>query len=155
MMEHKPLAELQAVADVKPIETSISMSREHRLSRWIGLLKADPERKLRSLHEIEHLTPAARRECRADDSPLSVAYDDPVLRSAGLKSDRIGDCVDFFELSDRQIHHAFCSCHVGIRLSATAAAQRLRRVLRVDAFRGKVTAALWRGMQAMSPKPST
>jgi hypothetical protein len=133
-MEHKPLVELQAIADIRFSETQTQMTREQRLERWIGLLQAEPERTLRSLHEIEHLSAACRRRCRAENSPLTVAYEDPILRSAGLTSDGVGDCTDFFELSDKQMHHAFCSCHVGARLSGREAAERLRQVLRRDAF---------------------
>ena len=140
-MEHKPLIELQAIADVHFSEISTPMTREQRVERWIGLLQSDPERKLRSLHEIEHLSVACRRECRADNSPLTVAYDDPLLRSAGLRSDRVGDCTEFFGLSDEQMHHAFCSCHVGVKVTGSEAAQRLRHVMRRDAFR-KMTWAL-------------
>jgi hypothetical protein len=148
-MEHKPLVELQAIADVTFPETRAPMTREQRLERWIGLLHADPERQLRSLHEIEHLSVACRRQCRADNSPLTVAYEDPILRSAGLRSDRVGDCTDFFELSDEQMHHAFCSCHVGIRVTGSQAAQRLRHIARRDAFRRTVTAALWPKLRRM------
>jgi hypothetical protein len=151
-MEHKSLAQLQALADVQPAEASVSMGREQRLSRWIDRLEADPERRLRALHEIEYLSPAQRRECRADDSPLSVAYADPVLRSAGLTGDRVGDCTDFFELNDDQVHHAFCSCHVGIRLSSRRAARRLRHMLRAESFRRKVSDGLSRGVQALFAK---
>ena len=119
------------------------MTREQRLERWIGLLKADPERTLRSLHEIEHLSAACRRECRAENSPLTVAYEDPILRSAGLTSDRVGDCTDFFELSDKQMHHAFCSCHVGAKLTGHEAAERLRHVQQRDAFKRNPASALW------------
>jgi hypothetical protein len=150
-MEHKPLAELQALADVRPFEASTAMPREQRLKRWVDLLEADPEQKLRSLHEIEHLSRSQRRECRADNSPLTVAYDDPVLRSVGLKGDRVGDCMDFFELSDRQMHHAFCSCHVGIRLTAVQAAQRLRRLIRADNIRRSTRAALSRWLGGLLP----
>jgi hypothetical protein len=128
-MEHKPLAELQAVADIKFIQSAATMTRERHLQRWIELLEGAAERKLRSLHEIEFLSRAQRRQCRTDNSPLTVAFEDPILRSAGLKSDRVGDCVDFFELSDQQMHHAFCSCHVGISLTGAQAAQRLHRLL--------------------------
>ena len=153
-MEHKSLAQLQALADVQPVEAPVGMGREQRLLRWIERLETDPERRLRALHEIEYLSHVQRRECRADDSPLSVAYADPVLRSAGLKSDCVGDCTDFFELSDDQIHHAFCSCHVGIRLSSLRAGQRLRHMLRAESFRRKVTDRLARGVQALFAKPS-
>ena len=142
-MEYKPLVELQATADVTFPETRIPLTREQRLERWMELLRADPERKLRSLHEIEHLSVASRRECRAENSPLTVAYKDSTLRSAGLNSDRVGDCTDFFELSDKQMHHAFCSCHVGARLTGSAAADRLRHVMRRDAFRRSLTSGLW------------
>lgn len=141
-MEQKPLVELQAIADVRFPEKG-PLTREQRLERWIELLQADPERKLRSLHEIEHLSDASRRECRAENSPLTVAYEDPILRSTGLRSDRVGDCTDFFELSDKQMHHAFCSCHVGATLTAREAAERLRQVMRRDAFRRSLTSRLW------------
>jgi hypothetical protein len=142
-MEHKPLVELQAIADVRFPETPAAMTRDQRLERWIGLLQADHERKLRSLHEIEHLPTASRRECRAENSPLTVAYEDPILRSAGLRSDCVGDCTEFFGLSDRQMHHAFCSCHVGARLTGQEAAERLRQLVRRDAFRRSMTPPLW------------
>jgi hypothetical protein len=142
-MEHRPLVELQAIADIRFSETQAPMTREQRLERWIRLLQADPERKLRSLHEIEHLSSACRRECRAENSPLTVAYGDPILRSAGLRSDRVGDCTEFFDLSDKQMHHAFCSCHVGARLTGREAAERLRQVLRRDAFTRDLRSALW------------
>ena len=80
------------------------MTRDERRRRWIELLEANPNAKYRSLHEIELLSPSQRRDCRADNSPLSLAFADPVLRSAGLPSERVGHCTDFFELSDEQMH---------------------------------------------------
>ena len=126
-MEHRTVIELQAIADVKQIDAARAMSREERLQRWIEVLEANPGRKLNSLNEIEYLSAFEREACRADNSPLTVAFEDPVLRAQGLKSDRVGDCLQFFGLTERQVHHAFCSCHVGISLSAKHAAQRLRR----------------------------
>ena len=149
-MEHKPLAELQVLADIKRIDPPI-LTREQRLERWIGLLEGEPDRKLRSLHEIEHLSPAQRRACRTDNSPLSVAFSDPILRTAGLQSDRIGDCMDFFELRDRQMHHAFCSCHVGLTLTGMRAAKRLRHLLRLEALRNNVTGAMSRVVRSLLP----
>jgi hypothetical protein len=147
-MEHKPLAELQAVAKVRTTNTAVALSREQRLNRWIELLEDNGERRLRSLHEIEHLSRLERRQCRADNSPLTVAYEDPLLRAAGLRSDRIGDCTDFFELSDRQMHHAFCSCHVGFNLTGMQAADRLRGALWAGNLRQKIKAAVLGPFQA-------
>jgi hypothetical protein len=65
---------------------------------------------------------------RADDSPLTVAYADPVLRASGLESDRLGDAMAFFELSERQAHRLLCSCMNGWRIEAGRAAQSVRRL---------------------------
>ena len=143
-MEHKTLADLQAVADIQVVDRSAGMSRDERRRRWIELLEANPNTQYRSLHEIELLSPSQRRDCRADNSPLSLAFADPVLRSAGLQSERVGHCTDFFELSDEQMHHAFCSCHVGLSLSGMQAAHRLRRLFRTDDFR--------RGLKRLIPQ---
>jgi hypothetical protein len=150
-MEHKPLLELQAIADVELAETQNSMTPEQRRDRWITVLQGHGERKLRSLHEIEHLPAATRRTFRADDSPLAVAYQDPILRSAGLRSDRVGDCTDFFAFSDRQMHYAFCSCHVGAQLTGTEAAERLQQVAR--GMSGKMTFSLWRLVKSIFRTP--
>jgi hypothetical protein len=127
-MEHKPLSELEAIADVKRTET-VFLTREQRLQRWIEALAAQPNRLLRPLYEIEYCPPEDRRGTRADNSPLSVAYEDPVLRAQGLQSDRVGDCMDFFAITEHQMHYAFCSCHIGSSFKAKEAADRLRRLL--------------------------
>ena len=66
-MEHKPLLELQAVADVKIAEPAPPMTREQRLERWIEVLEASATRRLRSLYEIEYLSSQERNECRSHD----------------------------------------------------------------------------------------
>ncbi len=128
-MEHKALAELQTIADVKIAEPAAPMSPEQRLLRWIEVLEANASRRLSSLYEIEYLSTQERRECRSNSSPLTVAYEDSVLRADGLKGERVGDCLAFFQLTERQVHHAFCSCHVGTTFSARDAAARLRHLL--------------------------
>ncbi|HEX2479197.1 MAG TPA: hypothetical protein VHK45_07945, partial [Geminicoccaceae bacterium] len=65
---------------------------------------------------------------RADDSALSVAFADPVLREQGLESDRVGDAVRFFELSHWEIHQLVCSCHYGRTMAAGTAALRVRAI---------------------------
>ena len=139
-MEHKPLSELETIADVKHAET-VFLTLEQRLERWIEALEAEPNRPLRSLYEIEYRPLDERRECRADNSPLSVAYEDPVLRAQGLQSDRLGDCMDFFGVTEHQMHYAFCSCHVGFNFKGKQAAERLRRLLP-----GNITIVVGRGV---------
>src|SRR5690348_9414780 len=100
-MEHKHLDQLRSVADVEPR----SMTRQERLQRWIDILERNPHRRLNSLGEIEYQPPAERALVRANDSPLTVAFEDPVLRTEGLASDRLGDAMRFFELTEGQAHY--------------------------------------------------
>jgi hypothetical protein len=53
----------------------------------------------------------------------------PALRAEGLASDRLGDAIDFFGLSDRDAHHALCSCHLGSTFEARVAAQRIKALV--------------------------
>ena len=127
-MEYKPLEEITAVAEVATRPPCV-MSRAERIRRWIDVLEADPRRPLHALLEVEYLPADDRLRYRSEASPLTVAFEDPVLRAQGLRSDSFGDALQFFELSERQLHHAFCSCHVGMRLQAADAAIRLRGLL--------------------------
>jgi hypothetical protein len=127
-MEHKHLEQLRSVADVKDARQGRSMTRQERLQRWIELLERDPSRRLNSLGEIEYKPPSERALIRNDDSPLTIAYEDPVLRTEGLASDRLGDAMNFFELSDAEAHRALCSCLGGRTMDASAFAQRVRSI---------------------------
>jgi hypothetical protein len=111
-MEHKPLAELQAIADITLPDTQTSMTREQRVERWIGLL---------------------RSEARAQGSL-------PSGDRASLRHLLFAESKECGAVPD--MHEAFCSCHLGIMMTRSEAARRLRRVMRRDAFRKKVTSAL-------------
>lgn len=127
-MEHRPLSELSHVADLKHSTQTVTMSRRERLDRWAEILEQEPERLLRTLDEIEWKPEAERRSMRADDSALTVAFTDPVLRSAGLLSDRFGDAVAFFQISEQDAHIVLCSCHGGETMRAEEAARRVRGI---------------------------
>lgn len=126
-MEHRPLSELGHVADLKPSQ-NVVLSKRERLDRWAELLERVPERLLRTLDEIEWKPKAVRRALRADNSALTVAFNDPVLRTAGLLSDKFGDAVDFFQISEHDAHIVLCSCHGGESMRAEEAARRVRGI---------------------------
>ena len=46
-MEHKPVFDLQAIADIQPVDTLPPMSREQRLKHWIALLADGHSRRRR------------------------------------------------------------------------------------------------------------
>ena len=125
-MKHRNMEELGAVAEVVPFNIA-KMSRRERLQRWADLLDRIPG-KLNALTRIEYLPAAERHEARADNSPLEVAYRDPVLRDEGLAGDRLGEVMRFFDLSDRQAHRLFCDCHYHGTMTGTGLAARLRLI---------------------------
>lgn len=125
-MKHQKLDELGVVAEIVPFEPR-RLTRRERLQRWAELLDRNPGR-LTALTRIEYLPLAERLDARADDSPLEVAYRDPVLREEGLASDRLGDVMTFFELSNNQAHRLFCDCHYAGSMTGAGLANRLRNI---------------------------
>jgi hypothetical protein len=104
------------------------MSREQRLLRWAELLRAQPERRLSTLHGTEYQPAAVRDAMREDESPISVAFADPMLRFQGLTGDTYGDAKRFFGLKDRELHHVLCYCHIGESMTAGSAAARITSI---------------------------
>ena len=126
-MKHQNIDELGAVAEIVPFEAATKLSRRARLERWADVLDANPGR-LNALTRIEYMGPRERPQARVDNSPLEVAFKDPILREDGLAGDRLGDAMAFFQLSDRQAHRLFCDCHYAGSMTGTGLAVRLRRV---------------------------
>jgi hypothetical protein len=124
-MKHTASEQLLEIAEVKPAEI---LTRRERLERWAELLERDPVIKLHTLDQIEFQPKAARPSMRADGSPLTVAYNDPVLRAAGLNSDRLGDAMRFFELSEYEAHRVLCYCMHGRTIEGRAAASVVRSI---------------------------
>jgi hypothetical protein len=131
-MEYKTLGELAVEAEIslEPVLARTPMTKRERLERWAILLEREPERQLSSVEEVEYGALGQRQAKRADNSALSVAFADPVLRAQGLTSDRVGTAADFFELSHWEIHQLVCSCHYGRSMSAGTAAMRVRAMVR-------------------------
>jgi len=126
-MEHQKIAELEHVADVaRAAGKRGPMTKIERLERWADVLERQPARRLATLHGTEFGTWAQRRVMRADNSPLTVAFEDPVLREEGLKSDRLGDAIEFFGLSEEEAHRIFCYCYYGSTMLSDEVASRIR-----------------------------
>ena len=127
-MKHQTLDQLQAVAEVDERYPN-TLSRIERLERWAECLEKNPRRRLYTLHQTEYQPAAVRDKMRGDDTPLSVAFRDPVLRAAGMKSDTFGEAKRFFELTDGQVHDIICYCHFGESVSAGTAARNVRVII--------------------------
>src|SRR5919205_4269928 len=129
-MLYRCLDRIAAEADVLTAPVSPELSRRERLERWAELLEREPGRRLPALHGIEYGTLRERAAYRADGSPLSVAYADPVLRAAGLGGDTVGAAAAFFGLSHEQLHYLVCFCHHGETVAASTVAAQVRALTR-------------------------
>jgi hypothetical protein len=130
-MKHRTLDAIRLDAEVVPVapEADGRARRRRRLERLAGLL----ERRggiVNLLTQIEFLSSAERAETRADSSPLTVAYQDPILREEGLAGDTLGEAVTFFSLSDDEAHHLFCDCHYIRPTQSDMVAARVRSIAR-------------------------
>jgi hypothetical protein len=125
-MRHIPLEDIlnQAAA----LEASPILSRRERLNRWAEVLGRNSRRLLQPLKFIEFYAPAERGKLRAEQSPIALAYADPVLRAAGLAGDTLGDAQRFFGLTDQEAHFLLCDCHWKGRMTGGAAASRVKAV---------------------------
>lgn len=123
-MEHKNLREIGDKAQVVPF-TQVRMSRTEKLQRWADVLDRHPGR-VTALERVEYIPYPDRAKLRGDNSPLAIAYADPVLREEGLTGDTLGEAMNFFELSDREVHRMLCDCHYHGGMSADVVARRLR-----------------------------
>ncbi|OHV79817.1 hypothetical protein [Ensifer sp. LCM 4579] len=128
-MKHHAIDELQIVAEVNHDFPRRALSRSERLERWAELLEQNPQRRLSTLHETEYQPARVRATMRGDGTPISVAFEDPVLRAAGLDNDSYGEAKRFFELSDEQLHKVICYCHFGATVNASTAARHIRTML--------------------------
>ena len=127
-MDYQAREQLERVAHVQAnVEQHQSMSRRERLERWAEVLERQPSH-LRSIENVEFGDPHVSASRRADGSPLSVAFQDPILRAAGLRGDTIGDALEFFGVSRGDLHCIVCSCHYGRTVSSSAAVSRVRAV---------------------------
>jgi len=93
------------------------------------LLERHPHWHLATLHQTEFQSIEFRDAMRADNSPLSIAFADPVLRSAGLEGDTFGEAKRFFELEETELHEILCYCHFGVNVPAASAAREVRKIL--------------------------
>ncbi|MGY2048450.1 hypothetical protein [Methylobacterium sp. JK268] len=126
-MEHQPLRHLRDIADVEPVPGLLE-GRRARLERWAEILEREPTRTFTTLEEIEFVPRRMRAAIRADNSPIALAYADPILRASGLTGDSFGEAREFFELSTGEAHHLLCSCVNGRSVTGSATARRLRRL---------------------------
>lgn len=128
-MKHQSLDQLRTVAEISTRQARPAMSRRERLERWAQLLEREPYRPLATFYQTEYQTRDARRLMRRADSPISVAFEDPVLRAEGLIDDSYDQAKRIFGLTDEQLHDIVCYCHYGATMTAGTAAHYVRAAM--------------------------
>jgi hypothetical protein len=111
------------------LRESWRMSKGERLHRWAELLELEEEQPLRLVDGTDTGSRADERGGRADNSPLTVAFEDWALRAEGLQSDCVTDAAEFFELAEDEVKSVVAASDHGRRtIPAPAAAERVRRL---------------------------
>ena len=128
-MRHQTLDELHTIAEVHSDPVQPGMTRNQRLERWSELLERQPDRPLAALAGTEHRPSPERDTMRSEGSPISVAFEDPILRAEGLENDSYGAAKRFFELTDWQLHEIVCHCFVGASMRSARAARYVRAAM--------------------------
>jgi hypothetical protein len=126
-MKLRSLDEIRQSAEIYTSADAAPMTRQERLERWADLLEKYSG-KLQMLHSTEFMAEPHRRTMRQDNSPIAVAFGDPVLRLQGLAGDTYEDARQFFDLTNSEAHLLLCDCHAGAAISGRAAATRVRQI---------------------------
>ena len=124
-MKYRSVHELRKASEVQSARLR-PMARDEGIERWARLLEARPDREIQTLSEIETKHGRQRHVLRTDNSALTVAFEDPVLREEGLQSDTFVDAIIFFGLSECDAHCVLCSCLNGQTMTAGAVALKVR-----------------------------
>jgi hypothetical protein len=124
-MEHRKIAAVERAGEA----AAVPLTRIDRLARWAEALDRLEGAELNALLRTEHILRGELTNLRADNSPLAVAFEDPLLRIAGLRDDTYGEAKRFFDLSDHELHWIICSCHFGRAVAADTVAGRVRAIL--------------------------
>ena len=124
-MKHQAIDELRANAELVPEGRAGRLSRRERIERWADLLEAH-QGALRPFIRVEALSRHQRRALRAEDTPLALAFKDPVLRADGLRNDTLGEAMNYFDLSEHNAHRLLCDCHYRGTMTGANLAARLR-----------------------------
>ena len=134
-MKYNTLRDLAPVAKVVSADQEPTRARRKRRLERLADVIEQHDGAIRLLSQIEYCSKRDRPFLRAPGSALEVAYSDPALRGEGLAGDRLGDAVEFFDLTWHQAHTLFCDCHYVGKVSSRAIAQHVRDQANRRSFR--------------------
>jgi hypothetical protein len=148
-MKQRSLDEIRRIAEVVTVgpETARARRRE-RLERFAFLLESY-DGPLKLFSQVEFLPERDRVKARGDNSPLTVAFQDPIFKAWGLADDRWGEAIQFFGLTANEAHYLLCDCHYDRHVNGRMIASRTRLIARRLTLR-EVWGKFRDGVMAMS-----
>jgi hypothetical protein len=120
-MKHMNVDELNVVAFTPRV------SRRDKLIRWANLIRCTNSY-LNLYHRLEYLSHSDLRAIRLDGAPYSaftVAINDPEFKALGLGT-TMGSVMDFFEITQHDLHKFSCDC--GGSIDKCEMADRIERL---------------------------
>lgn len=106
----------------------IPMTRKEKLLHWAKLVRNSTSA-LHLFHLLERWN-ADQLNARGIDggaiSAFSVAASDPTFQAQGYKGETVRQAMDFFELSQQQLHEFSCDC--GGHISNSGMADRIEHL---------------------------
>lgn len=88
-----------------------------RLRRWADVIDAWAKTRkahvvrLPARHGLEYAPVEMLPDIRWPGSPMELAYNDPILRADGLGGDSMKHSMDYFEVTQMDLHGFACDCH--------------------------------------------
>jgi hypothetical protein len=115
-------------------------TRTEKLVHWADLIRKSKARYMVIFHDLEHWDRRLLTTCIADligsmrippfgvtRDAFSIAMADPTFQAAGLKpSSSLKDIMEFFKLSQEQLHEFSCDC--GGEITKTDMAERIEHL---------------------------
>lgn len=142
-------AEIEKISTDSPV---VVMTRREKLLRWAKLVR-ESTKDYHIYHGLEYQSPEALRQMYVQkDHPtaFALALNDPILQDAGFDSTKtvsIADTMQFFELSQEQLHEFSCDC--GGSISNRQMADRIEKLAGpVPPAATVVDSATWTGRAA-------
>jgi hypothetical protein len=101
------------------------MTRRAKLMRWAMIVRKakDP---FVIFHNLEHYPQVQLAGIYHPGSAFAAAAADPILKDAGLQGETALDAMQFFELSQHELHEFSCNC--GGVISNGEMANRIERI---------------------------
>lgn len=93
--------------------TAVALTRKEKLLRWAAQVRCHPNAMM-IFHNMEcwdeGLLQKQLTEVYAAPSAFGIAANDPVFKAAGIKGSSAADAMQFFELSQHDLHEFSCDC---------------------------------------------